>query len=89
MTTIHDIMQVGVGMPDLERFENFARDMLGFPVTKSPGRKGHVPEAGSVSASDCSVSRLPNHSSGSPNSPVEKSCVRWVSSTVAFGREAQ
>ena len=39
MTTIHDIMQVGVGMPDLERFENFARDMLGFPVTKSPDGK--------------------------------------------------
>jgi len=29
MTTIHDIMQVGVGMPDREKFENFARDMLG------------------------------------------------------------
>jgi 2,3-dihydroxybiphenyl 1,2-dioxygenase len=39
MTTIHDIMQVGVGMSDLERFENFARDMLGFPVTKSPDGK--------------------------------------------------
>jgi 2,3-dihydroxybiphenyl 1,2-dioxygenase len=36
MTTIHDILQVGVGMPELERFENFARDMLGFPVTNSP-----------------------------------------------------
>ena len=35
MTTIHDIMQIGVGMPDLERFENFARDMLGFPVSRS------------------------------------------------------
>jgi 2,3-dihydroxybiphenyl 1,2-dioxygenase len=39
MATIHDIMQVGVGMPDLDRFENFARDMLGFPVTKSPDGK--------------------------------------------------
>jgi 2,3-dihydroxy-p-cumate/2,3-dihydroxybenzoate 3,4-dioxygenase len=39
MATIHDIMQVGVGMPELERFENFARDMLGFPVTKSPDGK--------------------------------------------------
>ncbi|HET8563410.1 MAG TPA: VOC family protein, partial [Candidatus Binatia bacterium] len=36
MTTIHDIMQVGVGMPDRERFENFARDMLGFPARRSP-----------------------------------------------------
>jgi 2,3-dihydroxybiphenyl 1,2-dioxygenase len=36
MTTIHDIMQVGVGMPDRETFENFARDMLGFPVSRSP-----------------------------------------------------
>jgi 2,3-dihydroxybiphenyl 1,2-dioxygenase len=36
MTTIHDIMQVGVGVPDLEKFENFARDMLGFPVSRSP-----------------------------------------------------
>ena len=39
MTTIHEIVQVGVGMPDLEGFENFARDMLGFPVTKSPDGK--------------------------------------------------
>jgi 2,3-dihydroxy-p-cumate/2,3-dihydroxybenzoate 3,4-dioxygenase len=39
MATIHDIMQVGVGVPDLERFENFARDMLGFPFTKSPDGK--------------------------------------------------
>ena len=39
MTTIHDIMQVGVGMPDRERFENFARDMLGFPVSRSPDGK--------------------------------------------------
>jgi 2,3-dihydroxybiphenyl 1,2-dioxygenase len=36
MATIHDIMQVGVGMPERERFEQFARDMLGFPVTRSP-----------------------------------------------------
>jgi 2,3-dihydroxy-p-cumate/2,3-dihydroxybenzoate 3,4-dioxygenase len=36
MTTINDIMQVGVGVPDLEKFENFARDMLGFPVSRSP-----------------------------------------------------
>lgn len=39
MTTIHDIMQVGVGMPERERFETFARDMLGFPVTRSPDGK--------------------------------------------------
>ena len=39
MTTIHDIMQVGVGMPDRENFENFARDMLGFPISKSPDGK--------------------------------------------------
>jgi 2,3-dihydroxybiphenyl 1,2-dioxygenase len=36
MTAIHDIMQVGVGMPDRERFENFARDMLGFQSSRSP-----------------------------------------------------
>lgn len=40
MTTIHDIVQVGVGMPDRERFENFARGILGFPVTRS--RDGKV-----------------------------------------------
>jgi 2,3-dihydroxybiphenyl 1,2-dioxygenase len=34
--TIHDIMQVGVGVPDLEKFEDFARAMLGFPVRRSP-----------------------------------------------------
>ena len=39
MTTIHDIMQVGVGMPDRERFENFARDMLGFPASRSSDGK--------------------------------------------------
>ena len=32
-------MQVGVGMPDRESFENFARDMLGFPVGQSPDGK--------------------------------------------------
>jgi len=39
MATIYEIMQVGVGVPDLERFEDFARDMLGFPVTRSPDGK--------------------------------------------------
>src|SRR5262245_22043571 len=39
MATIHDIMQVGVGMPDRESFENFARDMLGFPVSRSMDEK--------------------------------------------------
>jgi 2,3-dihydroxybiphenyl 1,2-dioxygenase len=39
MTTIHDIMQVGVGMPDREGFENFARDMLGLPISRSPDGK--------------------------------------------------
>jgi catechol 2,3-dioxygenase-like lactoylglutathione lyase family enzyme len=39
MTTIRDIMQVGVGVPDRERFENFARDMLGLPASRSPDGK--------------------------------------------------
>jgi 2,3-dihydroxybiphenyl 1,2-dioxygenase len=39
MATIHDIIHVGVGMPDRERFENFARDLLGFPVTRSTDGK--------------------------------------------------
>jgi 2,3-dihydroxy-p-cumate/2,3-dihydroxybenzoate 3,4-dioxygenase len=39
MATVHDIVQVGVGMPDRERFENFARDMLGFPVNRSADGK--------------------------------------------------
>jgi 2,3-dihydroxy-p-cumate/2,3-dihydroxybenzoate 3,4-dioxygenase len=39
MTTIQEIMQVGVGMPDCERFANFAREVLGFPVTQSPDGK--------------------------------------------------
>ncbi len=39
MTTIQEIMQVGVGMPDCERFANFARAMLGLPTTKSPDGK--------------------------------------------------
>ena len=29
-------MQVGVGVPDREKFEAFARDMLGFPILRSP-----------------------------------------------------
>ena len=33
--TIRDIMQVGVGVPNLEKFEDFARDRLGFPVRRS------------------------------------------------------
>jgi 2,3-dihydroxy-p-cumate/2,3-dihydroxybenzoate 3,4-dioxygenase len=32
--TIREIMQVGVGVPDREKFETFARDMLGFPVLR-------------------------------------------------------
>ncbi len=39
MATIQEIMQVGVGMPDCERFANFARDVLGFPTTKSADGK--------------------------------------------------
>lgn len=39
MTTIHDIMQVGVGMPDRERFEDFTRDILGLPASRSPDGK--------------------------------------------------
>ena len=35
MATIHDIVQVGVGVPDREAFEHFARAMLGFPITRS------------------------------------------------------
>ena len=41
--TIREIMQVGVGVPDQEKFETFARDMLGFPVFRSPdGRISYV-----------------------------------------------
>jgi len=29
-------MQVGVGVPNCERFENFARDLLGFTASQSP-----------------------------------------------------
>ena len=36
MTAIQDIMQVGVGVPDRERFENFARNLLGFTASQSP-----------------------------------------------------
>ncbi len=36
MTIIQDIMQVGVGVPDREKFENFARDLLGFFNSRSP-----------------------------------------------------
>jgi 2,3-dihydroxybiphenyl 1,2-dioxygenase len=36
MPVIKDIMQIGVGAPDLDAFENFARDLLGFPTSRSP-----------------------------------------------------
>jgi catechol 2,3-dioxygenase-like lactoylglutathione lyase family enzyme len=40
---VREIMQVGVGVPDREKFESFARDMLGFPVLRSPdGRISYV-----------------------------------------------
>ncbi|HEX2930233.1 MAG TPA: VOC family protein, partial [Candidatus Binatia bacterium] len=43
MTTIKEIMQIGVGMPDRESFANFSRDMLGFPITASPdGRVTYI-----------------------------------------------
>lgn len=35
MTTIKEIMQVGVGVPDRDAFARFAHDMLGFPTTDS------------------------------------------------------
>ena len=41
--TIREIMQVGVGVPDREKFETFARNMLGFAVLRSPdGRISYV-----------------------------------------------
>ena len=39
MATIQDIMQIGVGVPDREKFANFARDLLGFPAGTSPDGK--------------------------------------------------
>ncbi len=35
MTTIQEIMQIGVGMPNREELEKFVRDILGLPVTAS------------------------------------------------------
>jgi 2,3-dihydroxy-p-cumate/2,3-dihydroxybenzoate 3,4-dioxygenase len=41
--TIREIMQVGVGVPDREKFEGFVRELLGFAVFKSPdGRISYV-----------------------------------------------
>lgn len=39
MPTIHEIMQIGVGTPERERFANFARDLLGFPATTTADGK--------------------------------------------------
>jgi 2,3-dihydroxybiphenyl 1,2-dioxygenase len=36
LTIIQEIMQVGVGVPDREKFESFARDLLGFSASRSP-----------------------------------------------------
>ena len=35
MSTIKEIMQIGVGVPDRESFERFSRELLGFPTTNS------------------------------------------------------
>src|SRR5215470_18174088 len=35
MSTIQEIMQVGVGMPDREAFARFSCDVLGFPTSTS------------------------------------------------------
>jgi len=39
VTTIRDIIQVGVGMPAREIFEKFAGDLLGFSTSRSPDGK--------------------------------------------------
>jgi len=39
VTNIRDIIQVGVGMPERENFEKFARDLLGFSTSRSPDGK--------------------------------------------------
>jgi hypothetical protein len=39
MTTIKDIIQVGVGMPDRQAFAQFSHDILGLPTTESPDGK--------------------------------------------------
>ena len=36
MSTIKEIMQIGVGMPDREAFGRFSHDILGFPTNNSP-----------------------------------------------------
>lgn len=39
MITVDDIMEFGVGMPNREEFERFARDLLSFPVSQSADGK--------------------------------------------------
>jgi 2,3-dihydroxybiphenyl 1,2-dioxygenase len=39
MARILEIMQVGIGVPDRDKFAKFARDMLGLPTTTSPDGK--------------------------------------------------
>ena len=39
MPTIQEIIQIGVGTPEREKFTTFARDMLGFPATTTPDGK--------------------------------------------------
>jgi hypothetical protein len=36
MSTIKEIVQIGVGMPDRETFARFSHEILGFPITNSP-----------------------------------------------------
>ena len=36
MTTIKDVVQIGVSTPEREKFAEFTRDMLGFPSHTSP-----------------------------------------------------
>ena len=43
MTAIKDIMHVGVGMPERQRFAQFSRDIIGLPTVESAdGRVTYV-----------------------------------------------
>ena len=37
--TVRDIIQVGVGMPEREKFEKFSRELIGFSTSQSPDGK--------------------------------------------------
>ena len=82
MGTIRDIMQVGVDVTDREKFEKFARDILGLHVTRSPdGKVTYV-------RPDQYQHRIAARAASEPAFALRRVRRRWGSRTCRVGDEA-